>query len=853
MKKNARNIDVSASQALRRARALNRLRWPLRLTWIGMLAERVTLAFWPFWSVIFVLWSALSFGLQDILNLEAAYILTLTAAVAVIWTLISGVRKFKWPRSVEAIDRLDRSMQGQPLTSLWDNQAIGQGDLASKNVWDAHLARMANEIKAARAVQPDLKISRFDPFALRYLAATALVAALFFGSINRSESLINTLDPDGNAALVQGPIFEGWIEPPGYTGLPTIYLNDLSKAAVVPVPTGSKVILRLYGQANSIEVRETVSGVSIDPAVVQDETGREFIIRQNGSLSLTGPDNTTETWRFDVIPDKPPSISLTDPVERTPNGEMELKFTAADDYGVTGGTATLTIDLPSVDRRYGLQFDPEPVDAVVLDLPLPYTGNTLSFDDVLVEDLSTHVFAGLPVLLDLQVDDAAGQSSANEPETIIMPGRRFFDPTAAAIAEQRRDLLWNRKNAVRVSQVLRATTNHPEDLLINEKAYLVIRSALRRLEFNMDPSLGTDVRDDVADLLWRAALLLEDGDVSNAAERLRRAQERLSEALENGATEEEIARLMDELRQATREYLEALARDAEQNPDQQNGQIEPGQEITSDQLQELMDRIQELAEQGRTDEAQALLEQLRQMMENIQTARRDPSQPGQGPGQQSLQDLQDMLRQQQDLSDEAFRQLQEQFNADRQGQNGQSSRGQQNGEDGQTGRLSPGELARRQEALRQLLEQQQGQIPGSDSEEGRAMREALDRAEREMGAARDNLEDGDTAGALDNQAGALDALRDGIQNLSEDIARDQNQNNGQQGDQAGSYDPDSRRDPLGRQVGTSGRIGSDENILPGEDIFRRSREIIDEIRRRSGERSRPKIELDYLERLLDRF
>jgi hypothetical protein len=41
--------------------------------------------------------------------------------------------------------------------------------------------------------------------------------------------------------------------------------------------------------------------------------------------------------------------------------------------------------------------------------------------------------------------------------------------------------------------------------------------------------------------------------------------------------------------------------------------------------------------------------------------------------------------------------------------------------------------------------------------------------------------------------------------------------------------------------------------IPDENILQKSRQILDELRRRAGERSRPVIELDYIERLLRRF
>jgi hypothetical protein len=81
----------------------------------------------------------------------------------------------------------------------------------------------------------------------------------------------------------------------------------------------------------------------------------------------------------------------------------------------------------------------------------------------------------------------------------------------------------------------------------------------------------------------------------------------------------------------------------------------------------------------------------------------------------------------------------------------------------------------------------------------------------------------------------------------------QQQGQGQQGDAIGQADRNGRRDPLGREEGTNGRIGTDERMLQGEDVYRRARELLDEIRRRSSDQGRPDVERDYLRRLLDRF
>jgi hypothetical protein len=86
--------------------------------------------------------------------------------------------------------------------------------------------------------------------------------------------------------------------------------------------------------------------------------------------------------------------------------------------------------------------------------------------------------------------------------------------------------------------------------------------------------------------------------------------------------------------------------------------------------------------------------------------------------------------------------------------------------------------------------------------------------------------------------------------LGEAWARD----SGPGGPQDGRGDPgQAQADPLGRDSGQGRHAGTQDNLLQGEDVYRRARDLLDEIRRRSGEGARPDIELDYLRRLLDRF
>jgi len=844
--------------------AAKRLAWPLRLTFAGMLAERVARAFWPLWSLALGTLALLMLGFHESLPLEVVWSLGVAVAIGTGAALVFAAQRFRWPRRREVIERLDATLPGRPIAAVSDIQAIGAGDAASEAVWEAHLTRMAARLAAARAPEPDLRLAARDRYALRYVALLFFTIAVLFGSVFRVAS-VTELTPGGRA-LAAGPAWEGWVEPPVYTGQPSLYLNDIDRAGL-KVPEGSRVTVRLYGKVGALTLSETVSGrtENVPPATAPEQS---FQIKGSGEIAIDGPGG--RKWKIDVIKDQPPTIALTGPVVRGQGGRTEMPFHASDDYGVTGGQARITLDLAQVDRRYGLAADPEPRDPVLLDLPMTITGDRADFDEKVIEDLTKNPWANLPVVAQLTAVDAAGNEGRSVPTSTLLPGRRFFDPLARAIVEQRRDLLWNRSNATRVAQVLRAVSYKPEGLFKSDTTYLKLRVAIRRLETRMELARLDDATvDETAEALWNIAVEIEDGDLSNALERLRRAQDRLSDAIKNGATDQEIAQLMQELRDAMQDYMRQLAEQSQGQKNQQLSDNQNMQTITPDQLQEMLNRLQELMQQGRTAEAQQLLDQLRQMMENMQVARGQQGQ--QGPGQQAMNGLADTLKQQQGLSDEAFRDLQEQFNPNsgQQGQSqnntgrsGQQGQGQQHGQTGQgqgqdgnqqgPGGLE-GDLADRQQALRQELNRQAQNLPGAGTPEGDAARDALGRAGTAMDKAEQALRQKDYAGALDNQSQAMEALRDGMRNLADQIARQQQQQNGGQGDALGRNGNPQNRDPLGRDTAQNGRIGTDQNLLQGDDVYRRAREILDEIRRRAAERQRPNEELDYLKRLLEQF
>ncbi|EJN13299.1 hypothetical protein PMI42_03323 [Bradyrhizobium sp. YR681] len=292
--------------------------------------------------------------------------------------------------------------------------------------------------------------------------------------------------------------------------------------------------------------------------------------------------------------------------------------------------------------------------------------------------------------------------------------------------------------------------------------------------------------------------------------------------------------------------------------------------LTQRDLDEMVKQIEKLAREGNREAAQRMLEQLAQIMENLQMAQ--PGQSGESDMEQALNELSDMIRKQQQLRDKTYKQGQD-SRRDR-------SRGKPQGDQ------SMSDLQQDQQALRDRLKKlqdelakrglaqkgqkgqkgQQGQ-KGPQGDQGQPGQNgdqdgddgdddgSLDSADGAMGDAGSKLGDGNADGAVDSQGKALDALRKGAQKMAE--AMQQGDGDGQgdgPGNRAGRQQSGGNQtDPLGRPL--HGReFGDDYTVkIPGEIDAQRVRRILEELRRRLGDPSRPQIELDYIERLLKDF
>jgi uncharacterized protein (TIGR02302 family) len=775
------------------------------------------------------------------------------------------------PAPGDAVRRLDRDsgQRHRPATAIADELAVTSKDPYSLVLWNAHIERALAAARTLKAVAPSPRVAWRDPYALRALILIACVATFFAAGGERWKRVAAAFDWHG-VVLPANFRVDAWVIPPAYTGRPPVVLPGIhpgEPAAAqlegpVAVPVNSTLVVRSTGKL-SLEVTGS-GGVTPAKDDVHPPAGTQehrFKIAATGSATLRGPGDDL-TWPFNAIPDKPPTIALTKDPEQQNRGSLLLSYRLEDDYGVTEAQATFAHKAEpgaASGKAHPLYGPPD----FALVLPQARTRNAVGQT---IKDLTDHPWAGAEVTMTLVARDEGGNEGKSEPFSFRLPERFFSKPLARALVEQRRNLALDVGARPLVITALDALAIAPEKYTPEAGIYL----GLRTIFWSLVRAKTDDDMRDVAARLWQMAVGIEDGDISDAQDALRNAENALQQALERGASDDEIKQLMDKLRAAMERFMQAMAEQLK-NRQQLARPLNPNARMLSQQdLQHMLDRLQNLAQNGAKDAAKQLLQQLEQMMENLQMASPDSMDGDEGDAMMSqLDELGDVIREQQDLRDKTFRQGQQQG---RQGQPDQRGQRRQGPQQGQRPGDAMGELRQGQQALRDRLNKllddlknqgfgqnqhgqqgqgQQGQNQPGQGQNGQDELDQLGRAGDAMGDAAGQLGSGNADGAVDSQGRALDALRKGAQGLAQ--AMQQQMGQGQGHGRAGRFGQSRGQqdtDPLGRPL--RGRdYGDDVTVkVPGEIDVQRARRIIEELRKRFGDFARPQEELDYIERLL---
>jgi uncharacterized protein (TIGR02302 family) len=773
--------------------------------------------------------------------------------------------RFRWPSREQALSRLDRGtgLRHRPATTLTDT--LVSQDPVARALWRAQRERTLASIKRIRAGLPSPRLPIHDPWALRALVAVLMVATYIAAGDERAMRTEAAFDWNGVLSPANVRV-DAWVTPPIYTGKPPVILSAANKeagatssaaAGPLPVPAGSTLIVRSSGGALDVAVSGNLTEAVPTEQAPQGTNEKHFTIAGDGSAHVRAPSGQPQ-WKFSAIPDHAPTIALAKDPERQARGSLQLSYKIEDDYGVTEAQAHI-VARPG-ERPQGAG-EPRPLyDTPKFALVLP-NARTRNGVGQTVKDLSEDPYAGAEVTLTLTAKDEAGNEGHSDPFDMRLPERLFTKPLARALIEQRRILALDANQNDQVYAALDALMIEPDIFTPEAGQYLGLHDVARQLE----AARTDDALREVVASLWALAVTIEDGNITDVDKALRAAQDALKQALDRGASDEEIKKLTQDLRAALDNYMRQLADQMRNNPQALARPLDPNTKVMRQQdLNSMIERMERLSRSGDKDAAKQLLEQLQQMLENLQLAQ--PGQSGDNDMEQALNELGDVIRKQQQLRDKTFKQGQDSRRDRSRGKPGDQSMGDlQQDQQGLRDRLKKlqqelakrglgqqGQKGEKGQKGQQGEQGQQGDDDGDQQADNGDSADTLGDADNAMGDADGKLGDGNADGAVDSQGKALDAMRKGAQSLAQ--AMQQGDGDGQgdgPGNRAGRQQSSGNStDPLGRPL--HGReFGDDMTVkIPGEIDVQRARRILEELRRRLGDTARPQLELDYLERLL---
>jgi uncharacterized protein (TIGR02302 family) len=802
----------------------------LRRTRGTIIAERAYAAFVPALAFAAGFVGVALMGLFDVLPPVPHGLLLLAAAAILLALFGRGLSQFRLPTRAEAVARLegDAGLRRGVLRDLQDRPFDGD---AADPLWQAHLARLAREVRDIRTGRPRALIDRTDPWQLRVVGALALVTGLLLAGDDAQRRLASTFSPGvgGDGSVIA----DIWIEAPAYTELPPRFLvrgTELPEATAeaLSVPDGATLHLRLTAATGdgSPRARATLATEDGQQAIELTEgaaRAASLTLDRNAALSIAAGGRRA-IWPIEVVPDRAPQIRWHEDPAVEGGTRTVLSVDIDDDYGVAEAWAIVALS-EDLERAPDAPT-PEPGAAAALEVPVPALRGAPGIRTVAI-DLTEHPFAGLPVQISLRIEDGAGAVAQSAPKAFTLPARNFYNPLSRTVIEQRQNLALAPRSWRRTARMFDALTFAPDRFAKDAEEYLLLRTAYHEV-YN---GAGENVPE-LVDSLWPLAVALEDEGLTLARQRLEAAQEALREALARNAPQEEIDRLVEELRTAMNDYIAALAAsgDAEAMASSEGGATLDGRD-----LDDILDEIAELRRQGDSAEARARLAELERLLQNLRIT---SAAAGEGEGQQDGEggeqagnrpgeQVGSLIDQQRRLSDDTFA----------------TRRGEQDGTD----------LSQRQQALADAARELSDQAARQDTEgEGPASAPSFEQAENAMRQSARALARGDLATAQAAQEEAIQALQQGGEALAEQALaeRGEGEGEGRQGDGGSMSGPAADRDPLGRRYGSSGRTGID---IPEIGDPERIRTLTEEVRRRLSDPGLDPEERSYLERLLERF
>lgn len=799
----------------------------------------------------------------------------------------------------------DSNIKHRPLDTLYDHAAL------SSEAWPLHYE---NAVQSVHRLVPSKRravLSPLDPYFLRFVVPFLLMLAMMVGYGDNLERLRRSVMPTWQAGVNPSKIsFEAWIDPPDYTGRPPIYFKGKQ---AVEIPAGSELVARIAGAKSAPRLKLTTENRSryislkrIDPKTLEART-----LLKSKAKARWRVGSTLQSWDLNVIADTAPTLNFEDTPKADKRDRLVLNYSFEDDYGVEALELHMQqLSNDSVDSPVEIVSIPlqsrsvKRVEKRVTELDLTkhvWAGKKVSAvlvarDGLGQETRSDPEYYTIPDKIFIEplakaiVEQRILVLAGDEPYAPLPKVERIFGDTnwknGFDTYEPKLRLERAPKSVQSAVALIDAVTDMPAGLFEDPAVYMGLRNTASQLRY----ARSQDAIAGVPDNLWLIAIRAEFGLLGTALEEMREAEKNLRDGIARRAPQREVDTLFDRYNAAVDRYMEELRKNAEIS--QSNSSGGGGSPRGLDEIEELLKAIEEANRIGDTEGARKALARLADLLEKMKIELTMGQGQGDGesmPGEmteemmKALEEMADLLGEQRELKDQTDQAENENGQNAQDGPEANGSEAGQNPQDGPQGQgrtgLSPQELAAQQKALQDALDklaevigedtlgksgakpgedgagsggeedrEQNGKSGGGESREdadkgsGKTIGELLEEAERAMAESEGALEGQNFNEASEAQSEAIQALRNAGQALAEVSRGNTGENTGEGEDS----------NPLGEN---NNGVNDDsfEADIDTRDKATRSRELLEELRKRAAEQEREQLERDYLERLLKRF
>lgn len=584
---------LKASRIIRTEQIWSGLRWPL--------------------FVIFLWGLASLFHLPQTLPDALHFALELAALIFCIIFFYTRYHHLS-PPSTEQLDRLIEHathLQGHPLASLNDHPIAPRQTLVSQtqlHIWQEYQKRLVTNLSPLRVRAPRFFYNGYER-TIALIFIVLYIAALSSGGHQSLLRLKAGFLPGTDDDLAPPASVQAWIDPPSFTKNPTIFLQTQLHKIDAPILEGSHFFAVVTGRKGT----PRLSGVTIlKRRNLEDNSWKlEAVITDHKRIALSMRGRIIASWDIVIQKDISPVVNWAKkPESHKNNWQTVISWKANQPQGLK----TLELVLTHTGQHPLSGYKP-----FISHIALPLDGHPVSSEGQVSLDLSAEPFAGRNVEAYLVATSLSGLKGKSPVQKLFLASRPFHDPLARALIELRKRLLLHEESQKQSFDELILLSQLPMPLDVKT----VFSQTLIKAKQASSPN-------DLPELLWFIALYCEDrsasgSDIALSMAEFRAAQQDVLHKIDHMAgkdsfsiaEQEDLHTRLERLKKALDNRMALMFTQASQT-----GVILPLPSDKNTPWQKLTHKIQQEVLHNHTAKARNYLTELSDMAEQMRQAQK---------------------------------------------------------------------------------------------------------------------------------------------------------------------------------------------------------------------------------------